>query len=451
MFSLLKPKSVSSRPWAAALLLLALASTQAAPVCAAPQAGVGDAVREIAGAREFATSYVTAIKSKYKPDAPEYAEAMKRYQLAMSKYNGWATSVKMAIRQGKSKKFSKDASYKTAAAEAAAAATSFTDYAESKMGTPKGALPAIGALADFGIKVWDGYRSMKARERNAYAEAFYEDVKWDQWSLIAGGDDAKGQEEVAGETKGPQEPIEEVHIGDPPAGDVKGAGEALTIDAAEAAKIETQVSAGGAKGPIVDSRELAMATLELAKEYARVGTSRREPPTPTKVKAFLALYGLGFRYPNGQFIPYCAAGVGFAAAQAHYRLAQKRDPGTNLRILRGELADLTRDYTKTHPATRVMMSAARARGNWVSHTERPQPGWLVFYNWSGSKAFPQHVGIVESVGSEGRILRTVEFNTSDANPSNGGRVERKTRSVRYVMGYIRTYPSGGQPARAENR
>lgn len=451
MFSLLKPKSVSRRPWAAALLLLALASTQAAPVCAAPQGGVADTIQAIVGGREFVTGYVMTIKSKYQPDAPEYAEAMKRYQLAMSKYNGWAASVKMAIRQGKAKDIKKDASYRTAAAEADAAAKSFIDYAESKMGQPKGAFAAIGALADFGIKVWDAYRNRKAQERAAEAEAFYEDVKWDQWSLIAAGGDAKGQEETAGETKGPQGPIEEVHQGDPPIGDTKGAGETLSLDAAAAAEIETQVSAGGAKGPIVDSRELALATLELAKEYARVGTSRREPPSPTKVKAFLALYGLGFRYPDGQFIPYCAAGVGFAAAQAHYRLAQRRDPGTDLRILRGELADLTRDYTKTHPATRVMMSAARARGNWVSHTERPQPGWLVFYNWSGSKAFPQHVGIVESVGSDGRILRTVEFNTSDDNPSNGGRVERKTRSVRYVMGYIRTYPSGGQQARAENR
>jgi hypothetical protein len=443
MFSLRKSKSRSRGPLAAAWLFLSLLSTQVGAVYCLPQDVVGDTTRQIVEGREFVKGYVTDVKEKYQPEAPEYIEARKRYRTAISKYNGWAASVKGAIRKGKVKNIQKDASYKKAADDAAAAAKSFTDYVESKQGAPKGAFAVLGSLADVGIKVWNAYKDRKAKDRAADADAFYEDVKWDQWELLAADDsasaDSKGQD-LEG-AKGLQGSLEEVQLGDPPTGDEKGVGETLRLDVPELTEIETQVAAGNSKGPAVDSKALALRTLELAREYADQHVSRREPPKPTRVKSFLSLYGLGFTYPGGKLVPYCAAGVGYSAARAHHLLAKKSDAQGDLQVLRSELADLTRDYTKTHPSTRVMVSAAQARGNWVSYKERPEQGWLVFYNWSGSKAFPQHVGIVDSVDSTGRILRTVEFNTSNDNPSNGGRVERKTRSVRYVMGYIRTYPS----------
>jgi len=415
---------------------------------ALPQDVVGDTTRQIVEGRELVKGYVADIKEKYKPATPEYVEAKKRYRAALSKFNAWAASVKRAIRRGKTKNLQNDAAYKAAATQATAAAKSFVDYVESKTGGSKGGFAVLGGLIDAGIKIWNAVKDRKALERNADADAFYEDVKWDQWELITS-DDAKGQEEAvtSDDAKGQEEAvIEEVHLGDPQVGDEKGVDERLSIDEATLAEIENNVS-GESKGPVVDSRVLAMETLNLAKEYARTGVSRREPPSPSKVRAYLALYGLPFRYPNGQFVPFCAAGVGFASARTHYRLARNLDPGDNLLRLREALADVTRDYSKTHPATRVMVSAAKSRKPypngetyWVSHRQRPEKGWLVFFNWSGRKGFPQHVGIVDSVDTSGRILRTLEFNTSDGNPSNGGRVERRTRSVRYVMGFIRTYP-----------
>jgi hypothetical protein len=403
-----------------------------------PEDIVAETTRQVVEGRELVTGYVADIKDKYDSKATEYGEAKKLYRVALSKYNGWAASVKGAIRQGKVKDLQKDNVYKASATQASAAAKAFIDYVDSKTGGSKGAFAILGGLIDAGIKIWTAVKDRKAQERKANAEAFYEDVKWDQWEAIAS-PNAKGQEQD-------ESVIEEVHAGDPATSDKKGLDERLIIDEPTLAAIENTV-AGEAKGPAVDSRTLAMQTLELAKQYAGVGVSRKEPPSPSKVRAFLALYGLPFRYPNGQFVPYCAAGVGFAAARTHYRLARNEDPGDNQLRMREQLADLTRDYTKTHPATRQMVSAARARAPysngksyWVSHTERPEKGWLVFFNWSGSKAFPQHVGIVDSVDESGRILSTVEFNTSDGNPSNGGRVEPRTRSVRYVIGYIRTYP-----------
>jgi hypothetical protein len=246
--------------------------------------------------------------------------------------------------------------------------------------------------------------------------------------------------------------VEEIHLGDPP-GAEKGLGETLTIDAAGIANIEGLVS-GESKGPAVNSKAVALETLKIAKEYAGMGVSRSEPPTPTKVKAFLSLYGLPFRYTDtGTFVPYCAAGVGYAAARAHDRLSRGRDLGDDYVQLRDSLPDVTRDYCKTHPSTNAMIQSARARTHangeafWASPNERPQQGWLVFFNWSGGQK-AQHVGIVDSIVSEGRVLKTVEFNTSRDDPSNGGRVEPKTRSVRYVIGYIRTYPTAGAATKA---
>lgn len=46
---------------------------------------------------------------------------------------------------------------------------------------------------------------------------------------------------------------------------------------------------------------------------------------------------------------------------------------------------------------------------------KPHPGDLVFYDWDGGHSISgcDHIGIVESVRSDGRIV-TIEFNTSDA-------------------------------------
>jgi len=257
---------------------------------------------------------------------------------------------------------------------------------------------------------------------------------------------------ITRETQQTAAPIQEIQIGDPPSGKQRAVSELLTLDSETAASIEQSVS-GESKAAKIDSKVLALETLKLAKEYAQLRVSRKEPPTPTKVKAFLALYGLPFKYPNDQFVPYCASGVGFAAARVHHRLAwpkdhpgdtQNADPGDDDKVLRDALPDVTRDYCKTHPSTIVMMNAAKARKYpdgetfWVSSKRRPKQGWLVFFNWSSGRR-PQHVGIVDGVDSSGRVLSTVEFNTSKDNPSNGGNVVAKKRNVRYVVGYIRTY------------
>jgi hypothetical protein len=153
---------------------------------------------------------------------------------------------------------------------------------------------------------------------------------------------------------------------------------------------------------------------------------------------------------GGKPVPFCASGVGFAACQAYRQLTNQNanldDPNTP-QIFRDSLTDVQRDFAKTHPACVVMVQAARNNGTWQNPTNAdgsrviPKPGWLIFYNWGqnvspNSKA--QHVGIVDE-GSTIREVRTVEFNTSNSNFSNGGAVLARKRPYRNVIGYIDTY------------
>ncbi|MFD0902863.1 CHAP domain-containing protein [Actinomadura sediminis] len=69
----------------------------------------------------------------------------------------------------------------------------------------------------------------------------------------------------------------------------------------------------------------------------------------------------------------------------------------------------------------------------------PEPGAIVFFDWSGSKDLDQidHVGIVEKV--DGKTIRTIEGN------ADGYKLTRKTRDMDHVVGF--GYPGKVQVAR----
>lgn len=217
----------------------------------------------------------------------------------------------------------------------------------------------------------------------------------------------------------------------------------LKLDEATKASIEEFFSRQS-RGPIVNRPKLALATLDVAKQH--IGNSRRDPAT--RVKQYLALYGLPFRYSNGEYVPFCAAGIGFASCQAYRQLttgqnANLNDPNIPI-IFRDSLTDVKRDMARMHPACKVMMADARANGTLVMPRNPdgtrviPQKGWLVFYNWDGGTTVPQHVGIVDE-GSTASQIHTVEFNTSNRNFSNGGAVLARVRNYNSVIAYINTY------------
>lgn len=78
----------------------------------------------------------------------------------------------------------------------------------------------------------------------------------------------------------------------------------------------------------------------------------------------------------------------------------------------------------------------KQQGLW--HTSEPQPGDMVFFDWypGTRKSGAWHVGFVEKVNADGTIT-TIEGNTSLTNQDNGGKVMRRVRSQRLVLGYGR--------------
>lgn len=168
------------------LLTGSLLSPSLALAYTTPQDATVAAIRDIVDGREKVHGYVLDVKSKYKITDPEYIEARKKYREALGKYSGWVAAVKIAIRKGKTKDLKKDAAYKTIGEDAGKALKEFVDYTESKTQVSKGILLIVSGMIEFGFKVWEGYKNLKAKERAMEADAFEKDAKWKQWEEIKG-------------------------------------------------------------------------------------------------------------------------------------------------------------------------------------------------------------------------------------------------------------------------
>ncbi len=132
-------------------------------------------------------------------------------------------------------------------------------------------------------------------------------------------------------------------------------------------------------------------------------------------------YGAWYGWDN---VPYCAIGLTWAAAQVNA-----------LDIMHGRFA-----YCP------YWVQAFQKAGQWLSHSATPQPGDIVFFDWTGWHNLAQHVGIVESVANN--TLTTVEFNTvrNSGDQSDGGGVWRRLRNTSLVVGYGRpAYARQGPP------
>lgn len=69
-------------------------------------------------------------------------------------------------------------------------------------------------------------------------------------------------------------------------------------------------------------------------------------------------------------------------------------------------------------------------------TTNPQKGDLVCFDWNGDKN-PDHVGIfLNWINRADGIFATIEGNTSAGNNSNGGQVQKRTRTVDKVAAFI---------------
>jgi len=78
-----------------------------------------------------------------------------------------------------------------------------------------------------------------------------------------------------------------------------------------------------------------------------------------------------------------------------------------------------------------VVSDARAKRNGLTVTSSPEPGDLVCFDWEQDGTF-DHIGLFEK-WTGGGTFSSIEGNTSTSNQSNGGEVQRRSRSQSGVV------------------
>ena len=127
---------------------------------------------------------------------------------------------------------------------------------------------------------------------------------------------------------------------------------------------------------------------------------------PEVVATMLNLFGCPFKYSNGQYVAFCAAGIGYCAALAFARSAKlKTDNGTLRQILP------TIDFFNYYPSPGVlnMSQVARGKSRWIaphSNTTAAK-GSLVIFDWHANSdpelQLPTPVDLMAGLGARGAL------------------------------------------------
>jgi hypothetical protein len=167
-----------------------------------------------------------------------------------------------------------------------------------------------------------------------------------------------------------------------------------------------------------------------------------------EITEFLALFDLPFKDAKTEkYIPYCAAGLTYAASLAYRRFWKGKQASASVVTLRESMPELDRYHFFPTPSVRSMYHVAVGKSRWLEATNvkkrpSPKPGYVVIYSFATkpATAAPNHCGIIESV--EDGFLNTIEFNTTnglEGDQRNGGMVTRRRRAYnKYVRGFIST-------------
>jgi hypothetical protein len=180
--------------------------------------------------------------------------------------------------------------------------------------------------------------------------------------------------------------------------------------------------------------QFAEKMLAVAAEY--LGVSRASDID--QVAKFLNLFGLPTKL-NGAWVPFCAAGISYAAAKAYCDLSGIAYTEQNsIAVFRKVLPTIRERWFLPSPSCLAIRDYARSKKRWLQakYSTSVKPGFLIEYNWEGGST-PHHVGTVVKAGTQ--VVNTIEFNTSAANNSNGGTVSKRTRNYNSVVGYVRTH------------
>lgn len=189
--------------------------------------------------------------------------------------------------------------------------------------------------------------------------------------------------------------------------------------------------------PRVDAEKVAKKLVNLSLAFAEAGVSRITHPTT--VSRFLRTFGLDLKYPDGTYVPYCAAGLNHALCRAFCELNDlEHDDNTVHRVIRS----VSEYYTFPSSSVRDIKNAAEGKGRWIPNgsTVRPKEGWPIVFSWN-SRGTPNHVGVV--IGSDVKNIETVEYNTSITtvgSKRNGGVVARRVRkNDNTILGFVKIY------------
>ena len=185
-----------------------------------------------------------------------------------------------------------------------------------------------------------------------------------------------------------------------------------------------------------ENNEFAMALLETCREY--LGVSRAD--NIEQVERFLKLFNLPTRM-DGKWVPYCAAGLSFAAAKTFCNLSGiKYDQNNAIRVFRSVLLRLKdrffRPTARCWELKETAINQGRFLVNNAENRKLVKPGYIVLFNFD-KDTLPDHVGIVESIDSDS--VKTVEFNTSSVDDTNGGAVSRRDRAFKLIQGFVKIY------------
>ena len=108
--------------------------------------------------------------------------------------------------------------------------------------------------------------------------------------------------------------------------------------------------------------------------------------------------------------------------------------------LKSVLLTIKDRYFRPSARVREIKETAINQGRYLSNNaanrKLVKPGYLVLFQFD-SDTMPDHIGIVVSIDADS--VKTVEFNTSAENNTNGGAVSRRDRSFKTIDGFVKLY------------
>lgn len=185
-----------------------------------------------------------------------------------------------------------------------------------------------------------------------------------------------------------------------------------------------------------DSKTFALELLKVCSEYLGIDRSNNLD----QVSRFLKLFNLDVR-DGKRWMPYCAAGLSFAAAKNLCNLSDiKYDANNALGVFKSVLPTIRNRYFLPSPSCFRIRDHAIKQNKWLvnsaANRKLVKPGYLILFQFD-SDTLPDHIGIVKSIDSDS--VQTIEFNTGDVDNINGGAVARKDRPFKVIQGFIKLY------------